>query len=107
MVKTYCKEFTVKLPNNKIITAEMEVNVLREHSYGADAAGNRGVYAMFVEDVYPVVDINDPSWNVDDDMNVLTEDEKLEALNLLIIKAYKYDYDDMEGDSDEADYDCA
>ena len=69
-------DLTVTLKNGKKISAEVEVHYCIDNNYGADADGNRGVSALFIEDV--IVD----DLTHDDDGNPLTEEETILALQL-------------------------
>lgn len=91
------KDFTVTLKNGRQVTAEVEALISYDPYYGADADGNRGVPMNFLEDLklsHPVV--------TDDEDYILSNEEMLEADDLIMNKA---ELDDWEENLDDTDYD--
>ena len=84
MPKTHTlqKYYTVEIPGDKTVTAEMIATFVYDSSYGADADGNRGMGVWFVDDVYPTHEIA-----YDDDGRRLTREEIELAQDLLEILA--------------------
>ena len=101
-MRNLSKEFTVVLKSGKTVTAEMESEWSYERNYGADADGNRGVGAWFMDDLDFTVPVSYPSWNVDDDGNAMSDEEKLEAVELLTAKAEDDEWEDrFEADDND------
>lgn len=99
--KTVCKEFTVTLISGKIVTAIVEVELSYESNYGADADGNRGIGASFVENICLTMPIDDVSWELDDNGIRLNQIEKEEAERAILEMADEYDWSDFAMNSDE------
>jgi hypothetical protein len=45
------KELVIELPTNKLITLDVTLYIDHDAHYGADADGNRGVDAWFIDDI--------------------------------------------------------
>lgn len=67
------KEITVTLTNGKQVTSDVRIYYSTESNYGADADGNRGMEATFIDEV----DCGDVE--VADDGSALSTEEKNEA----------------------------
>lgn len=78
----YTKELTVTLGSGKRATREMLIVTSVDNHYGMDADGNRGVRMEFLDDIRPLVPFKDDPL-VDDNGELLSESESLEAITLL------------------------
>jgi hypothetical protein len=92
-----CRSFSVTLMSGKTVTAEMEVSMVYDPNYGADADGRRGRGVWLVDELGPTVDVQDPEWEVDDAGESLSDDEKIEAMKLLEEEAENYDWEEEMG----------
>lgn len=88
------KSFTITTKSGKTITAEVEVSMTYDPCSGADADGNRGVGEWFFDELGLTVPITGSEWNNDDNGNILTQEEKVEAEELLCNKASEDDWDE-------------
>ena len=106
MSDTLNREFTVKLASGREVTAEVEVKLVHDGNYGADADGNRGMAMDFLDDVYLSIPITDKSW-ANDENGPFSEAEKKEAEELLIKAAEDHDWvDDMRDSEPDYEPDC-
>lgn len=67
------KEITVTLKSGREVTSNVLVTYSEEHGYGADADGNRGISATFIDNI-ECGDLEEG-----DDGEPLSLDEKVEA----------------------------
>lgn len=84
------KMIEVTLASGKGVEAQVEISWFTDHHHGADADGNRGMSATFIDDIHFTVP------EVDIDGDALSVVEKAEAENLLTQAAENVDISEFE-----------
>lgn len=70
------KDVKIKLNNGKEVETSIEVKLVYDSNYGADADGNKGFPITFIEDVFIL------PFETDLNGNILSKDEIIEAEEL-------------------------
>lgn len=89
---TMAQVFTCETKSGKQVSAEIEGTIACENNHGADADGNRGIHAEWLDEIVFVLPLTDPSYAIDDNGAPMTDADRAEAEELLTKQAESYDW---------------